>query len=137
MIDANIYITLQIMQAYVSPPIASVFLLGLFWKGATGKGAFASLVAGGVFGFLKIFTVFSDGSLFGHSLIFEYYSDINYLHFAAVLFAICTAVNVFVSLFVKEDKKVAITDMDYSFGGNNPVAIDADAKKREVIINKH
>ena len=32
MIDTHIYMQLQILQAYIAPPIVSVFLLGYFGK---------------------------------------------------------------------------------------------------------
>ena len=36
--------------SYVAPPITTVFLLGVFWKRASGKSAFITLVAGMVLG---------------------------------------------------------------------------------------
>jgi len=35
---------------YISPPITAVFLLGVFWKRASGKGAIVTLIAGSVLG---------------------------------------------------------------------------------------
>jgi SSS family solute:Na+ symporter len=37
---------------YVAPPITAVFLLGVFWKRASGKGAIVTLVTGSVLGFV-------------------------------------------------------------------------------------
>ncbi len=136
MVNANIYIVLQSLQAFISPPIASVFLLGLFWKNATAKGAFASLMVGGTLGLLKISVTLIDSSVFGQSLIFESYKNLNYLHFAVLLFLICTAVHVFVSLVSKENEKIAFSDVKYSIGTENPVVIEQKSETREVVINK-
>ena len=38
--------------SYVAPPITTVFLLGVFWKRASGKSAFITLVLGMVLGFI-------------------------------------------------------------------------------------
>ena len=45
---------------YISPPITAVFLLGVFWKRASGRAAYITLVLGGVFG--AMFS-FSSGSM--------------------------------------------------------------------------
>jgi SSS family solute:Na+ symporter len=37
---------LQSALAYLVPPVVVVFLLGLFWRGANGSGAFAALLGG-------------------------------------------------------------------------------------------
>ncbi|MDB6064351.1 MAG: sodium:solute symporter [Pedosphaera sp.] len=41
--------------SYVAPPITAVFLLGVFWKRASGKSAFITLVAGMMLGFVTFF----------------------------------------------------------------------------------
>ena len=41
--------------SYVAPPITTVFLLGVFWKRASGKSAFITLVAGMVLGFAAFY----------------------------------------------------------------------------------
>jgi len=44
----NIMDMLQLLFAFVNAPLFGTFLLGMFWKRATGHGAFAGLVAGTV-----------------------------------------------------------------------------------------
>jgi len=41
--------------SYVAPPITAVFLLGVFWKRATGKSAFITLVTGIMLGFVLFY----------------------------------------------------------------------------------
>jgi len=40
------------MISYIAPPITAVFLLGVFWKKASAKGAIVTLMAGSVLGFV-------------------------------------------------------------------------------------
>ena len=40
---------------YISPPITAVFLLGVFWKRASGRAAYITLVLGGVLGVVVFF----------------------------------------------------------------------------------
>jgi SSS family solute:Na+ symporter len=40
------------MICYIAPPITAVFLLGVFWKRASGKGAIVTLVIGSILGFI-------------------------------------------------------------------------------------
>jgi SSS family solute:Na+ symporter len=41
--------------SYVAPPITAVFLLGVFWKRASGKSAFITLIAGMALGFVSFY----------------------------------------------------------------------------------
>jgi solute:Na+ symporter, SSS family len=41
--------------SYVAPPITAVFLLGVFWKRASGKSAFITLIAGMMLGFVMFY----------------------------------------------------------------------------------
>ena len=42
----NIMDVLQLVFAFVNAPLFATFLLGMFWKRATGHGAFCGLLAG-------------------------------------------------------------------------------------------
>jgi SSS family solute:Na+ symporter len=42
----NIMDTLQLVFSFVNAPLFATFLLGMFWKRATGHGAFSGLIAG-------------------------------------------------------------------------------------------
>ncbi|HEX3799718.1 MAG TPA: sodium/solute symporter [Verrucomicrobiae bacterium] len=41
--------------SYVAPPITAVFLLGVFWRRASGKSAFITLIAGIILGFITFY----------------------------------------------------------------------------------
>ena len=105
-ISGQLYQYLQSVQAYISPPIAAVFLIGIFWKRVNAQGAMAALITGFVLGMGRLFAELGKSSLSG---LLYLYADINFLHFALLLFVICTAVLVIVSLVTPPppDEKVA------------------------------
>ena len=43
------------MISYVSPPVTAVFLLGIFWKRASSKAAFITLISGIILGFVTFY----------------------------------------------------------------------------------
>lgn len=96
-ISPQLYVYLQSVQAYISPPIAAVFLLGVFWKRINGHGAIAALLVGFVLGAARfVLEVFRADIKMPAAL--EFYVGVNFLHFAAMMFVICTAVLTGVSL---------------------------------------
>ncbi len=95
LVSAQLYQYLQSVQAYISPPIAAVFLLGISWQRVNAQGAIASLGTGFVLGMGRLIAELNKGRLDG--LLFTY-ADINFLHFAVLLFGVCTVVLVGVSL---------------------------------------
>ena len=94
-ISGQLYVYLQSVQAYISPPIAAVFLLGVTWRRVNATGALASLATGFVLGAARLALELAKGSTGG---VLFWYADINFLHFALLLFAVCTVVLVVVSL---------------------------------------
>ena len=94
-ISEQLFTYLQSVQGYISPPIAAVFLLGIFSKRLNGKGAMATLLTGFVLGALRLVAELNSESLSG---LLHAYATINFLHFAFFLFIFCTAVLILVSL---------------------------------------
>jgi SSS family solute:Na+ symporter len=96
LISGQLYHYLQSVQAYISPPIAAVFLLGVFWRRVNASGAIASLLCGFVLGSTRLALELYKPHL--RPGLLYWYSDINFLHFAILLFVVCCAVLVLVSL---------------------------------------
>ncbi len=94
----GLYEYLQNVQAYISPPITAVFLLGIFYKRINANGAIATLVGGLIIGFSKLALEITKSSFEEGSFIFKI-ADINWLVFGAYFFAICVAIAVTVSMF--------------------------------------
>jgi len=98
LISEQLYQYLQSVQAYISPPIAAVFLIGIFWKRVNSKGAIYSLITGFILGMGRLIAELNKDSLDGW--LFSY-ADINFLHFAILLFLICSLVLISVSLITQ------------------------------------
>ncbi len=98
--SSQLYVYLQSVQAYISPPIAVVFLLGLLWRRLNGPGALAALITGFVFGAFRFVTEIGlklGWAWVNDSAALTFYASINFLHFAVILFLIAGAVFVAVS----------------------------------------
>ncbi len=100
-ISSQIYIYLQSVQAYIAPPIAACFLLGLFYRRLNGSGAIASLITGLVLGLLRLIlelTNKASGGGLTPGTLWHWIATINFLHYAVLLFVICTFVLFIVSM---------------------------------------
>lgn len=95
LVSGGLFTYIQSVQAYISPPIACVFLLGIFFKRLNAFGAICSLYTGLVLGVLRLVLEMTKDSL-PSALV--YIAEINFLHFAFILFVICAFVLVFASL---------------------------------------
>ena len=96
LISGQLYQYLQSVQAYISPPIAAVFLLGILWRRVNAPGAIASLATGFVIGIGRLVAELNRAALDGGLLL--RFAEINFLHFAVALFVVCVAVLIVVSL---------------------------------------
>ncbi len=94
LISGQIYQYLQSVQAYISPPIAAIFLIGVLSKRVNSQGAIAALITGFVLGITRLILELNKELLSG---FFFSYADLNFLHFAFLLFLVCTFVLVVVS----------------------------------------
>jgi SSS family solute:Na+ symporter len=107
-VSAEIYNYLQSVQAYISPPITAVFFLGLLWKRINRHGAIVSLVAGFVLGMGRLALELSRGRLNEAGWLYQL-ATMNFLHFAILLFVVCTVLLIAVSLLTppEDERKLA------------------------------
>lgn len=105
-ISGQIYTYLQSVQAYISPPIAAVFLIGILWSRANATGASWALGVGFVLGVGRLVLELMKGRLEGALL---WAATANFLHVAILLFVICTGVLVLVSLMTASDRREELT----------------------------
>src|SRR5687767_10527172 len=96
--SSEVWIYLQSVQAYISPPIAAVFLFGVFWPRANRHGAIAALASGAVFGAARFLLELNRDSALAQSPLIAPLVTMNFLHFAVVLFAVSVVLLVGVSL---------------------------------------
>ncbi len=116
--DERMYVYLQSVQAYVSPPIAACFLFGIFWNRVNGKGAVASLLTGLVLGAFRFIVEIQakTGSLENQFLL--YVASVNFLHYAVFLFVVSSAVLVGVSLATEAPDRRALQHLTFSEAGD-------------------
>src|SRR6185436_2356937 len=98
LLSSQLYIYLQSVQAYVSPPIAVCFVFGILSTRWTGAGAFASLLVGFVLGTVRFVLEILDKTRHYDSGVVRWLVDMNFLHYAIFMFVVCAAVLVAVSL---------------------------------------
>ena len=98
LISSQLFIYLQAVQAYISPPIAVCFVFGILWTRVNATGAITALVGGFVLGSLRfIFEVVDKTHRFDSPAI-RWFVGMNFLHYAILMFVICAGILVFVSL---------------------------------------
>ena len=111
---------LQSVQAYISPPIAAVFLWGIINPKLNSKGAMSCLWTGFVLGVSRLLLEVFKASLDKNGVLFSIVS-INFLHFAVILFIICSLVLIIVSSITGgENKDVERITFSKSNGENGP-----------------
>lgn len=125
MISGQLYTYLQSIQAYISPPIASVFLLGLFFRRLNGQGAMWALISGLILGTLRLFLELNQKTLTGFWFDF---ATVNFLHFALYLFLFCSLVLVVVSFLTQAPDLKKIESITYDWSAK-PKAMDLATKK--------
>ena len=98
LISSQLFIYLQAVQAYISPPIAVCFIFGILWTRVNGIGALTSLLSGFVLGSVRfVFEVVDNSPRFDQPAI-RWLIDMNFLHYAILLFVVCAAILIGVSL---------------------------------------
>jgi SSS family solute:Na+ symporter len=112
-ISPALYEYLQSVQAYIGPPIAAVFLLGIFFKRINSKGAMATLIGGLIVAIARLSAEIGRNSLEPGSLLHSF-GTVNFLTFAAWFFLFCVIVCVVVSLLTKPPSPGQIQGLTYS-----------------------
>ncbi len=118
LISSQLFIYLQSVQAYISPPIAACFVLGILWPRLNGTGAISSLLTGFVLGTLRFSFEIMDkvhvgGRYFTNPLV-RWMVDMNFLHYAIVMFLVCSGVLVLVSLMGAAPERSRIAGLTFA-----------------------
>jgi SSS family solute:Na+ symporter len=114
-ISSHVYVFLQSIQAFISPPIAAVFLFGIFWKRANSNGALCALIIGGTLGALRLVLEFYTGSVSVEYPLWQWVLAINYLHFAVFLFIISSLILIVVSLLSEKGSILKIKRITFNW----------------------
>ncbi|HXP15965.1 MAG TPA: sodium:solute symporter [Terriglobales bacterium] len=108
-ISGQLYIYLQSVQGYISPPIAACFILGILWTRLNAQGAISSLLTGFVLGTVRFLLELEYPGGAGTPDSIRWLVTMNFLHYAILMFAVCSLVLIGVSLVTPapERKKLA------------------------------
>jgi SSS family solute:Na+ symporter len=102
----QLWLYLQSVQAYISPPIAVCFIFGILWPRLNGQGAITSLLVGFVLGAARFIYEVLDKSRHFSSPTIRWMVDMNFLHYAILMFVVCTLILIGVSMmFPAPDRK--------------------------------
>jgi SSS family solute:Na+ symporter len=105
-LSTQLWIYLQSVQAYISPPIAVCFIFGILWTRMNGEGAISSLLVGFVLGAARFIMEVLDKTAHYASGFIRTLVDVNFLHYSIFMFVVCTIVLIGVSfMFPAPDRK--------------------------------
>jgi solute:Na+ symporter, SSS family len=105
-LSAQLWVYLQSVQAYISPPIAVCFIFGILWPRLNGQGAISSLLVGFVLGAVRFLLEVLDKTAHYQSSAIRALIDMNFLHYSLAMFVACALVLIGVSmLFPAPDRK--------------------------------
>ena len=127
LLSAQLYIYLQSVQAYISPPIAVCFIFGILWTRVNGQGAISSLLTGFVLGAVRFVFEVLDKSRHYQSVFIRWLVDMNFLHYAIFMFVMCTAVLVAVSLMYPAPDRKKLAGLTFATVGHKLDSTDVSA----------
>ena len=112
----NIMDILQLVFGIVNAPLFATFLLGMFWKRATGHGAFAGLLTGCVGGTLMLGLTVAEGKGGWIANLHEFHSSMAQNFWIAMLaFSSCFIVTIAVSIITKPRPLSDLHNLVYGF----------------------
>src|SRR5438309_208333 len=115
-LSSQLYIYLQSVQAYISPPISACFILRILWPRLNGSGAIASLLTGFVLGAARFILELADraGSSHFTSPLARWFIDMNFLHYAIFMFVVCSVVLIGVSLTAPAPERKRLAGLTFA-----------------------
>ncbi|XP_028729988.1 solute carrier family 5 member 4A [Peromyscus leucopus] len=120
------------ISSYLGPPIAAVFLLGIFCKRVNEQGAFWGLMVGLVMGLIRMIAEFSYGT--GSCLVTtncpKIICGVHYLYYAIILFFVSALVILGVSLLTKPIPDVHLYRLCWTLRNSEEERIDLDAEDK-------
>jgi len=133
-ISPQIYIYLQSVQAYIAPPIAACFLLGVLYPRLNGTGALAALWTGLVIGTARLVLELARSDL-GSGTVWYWFATINFLHFAALLFVLCSGILIAVSLFTAPPGAARTVGLTYGAPEITAVPVTAGPRQLNIVLS--
>ena len=128
-ISGQLFTYLQSVQAYIAPPIAAVFLIGVLWRRANASGAAWALGIGAVLGLGRLVLELNKSDLSGLAFML---ADANFLHVAFYLFVVSAAILVGVSLATQAPARDRVDGL--TMGAGEPVT-GVDRRGRDILLS--
>nr|XP_054501550.1 sodium/glucose cotransporter 1 isoform X4 [Agelaius phoeniceus] len=124
---------IQSVTSYLGPPIAAVFLLGIFCKRVNEQGAFWGLIIGLLAGLSRMIAEFAygTGSCVAPSNCPFIICGIHYLYFALILFGVSAIVILAVSFMTKPIPDVHLHRLCWALRHSKEERIDLDADEEQ------
>jgi SSS family solute:Na+ symporter len=111
----NIMDLLQLVFGFVNAPLFATFLLGMFWKRATGHGAFWGLLSGTIAAALTHGMTLAEGKGAWIARLHEYPSTMAQNFWLAIFaWTVCFCVTIFISLMTEPRPDEEMTGLVYS-----------------------
>src|SRR6202171_4404688 len=117
LISSQLYIYLQSVQGYISPPIAACFILGILWPRLNALGAISSLLTGFVLGAVRFIFELIDRAAGGHAFANAFLRglvEMNFLHYSILMFVICCVVLIGVSLVTPAPERKQLAGLTFA-----------------------
>ncbi|HMU42501.1 MAG TPA: sodium:solute symporter [Ignavibacteriaceae bacterium] len=138
MLNSQIYLFLQSVQAFVAPPISAVFLVGMFFKNINAKAAIYTLVIGEFIGLGRLLTELLIKWNVVDNPIFNWVVQINFLHFAIFLFIISAGLIFSLSFIFRKREVMKSNRLQFSLSENFSelmLAFPSFKKVKEIRMN--
>ncbi|XP_048196894.1 solute carrier family 5 member 4-like isoform X2 [Perognathus longimembris pacificus] len=120
------------ISSYLGPPLATVFLLGVFCKRVNEPGAFWGLLSGLVIGLTRMITEFAYGT--GTCLVAsncpKIICGVHYMYFGIILFCVTSVVVLAVSFLTKPIPDVHLYRLCWALRNSTEERIDIDAEEK-------
>jgi SSS family solute:Na+ symporter len=114
LLSAQLWVYLQSVQGYISPPIAVCFIFGILWPRLNGTGAITTLLAGFVMGATRFIFEVLDKSAHYQSHFLRWLIDINFLHYSILMFVICALILIVVSLMTPAPERSKLAGLTFA-----------------------
>jgi SSS family solute:Na+ symporter len=110
----TLYGYLQSVQAYIAPPIAAVFFLGVFYRRVNAYGCMTGLIAGFILGMCRLVIEIINGiSPFAEGTFLQWFATTSFTFVAIYLTVICCALIVGVSLLTPKPRPEQLQGITY------------------------
>jgi SSS family solute:Na+ symporter len=113
LISSQVYLYMQSLQGYISPPITAVFLWGFILKKVNGKAAITTLIVGECIGFLRLILELVNGVNVQGLGFLAVLVKMNFLYFSIFLFIFSTLILLVLSYLPKREKQPKLSSVQY------------------------